>query len=734
MSRLVAFVLATSPLPALGRHFRAHARDTQGILQTDPAETDPFAWLEDVAGQRSMNWVRSENDRTIAAVGDPKTSKLYSRVLGILESKERIPYVTKIGDHVYNMWQDEEHARGLWRRTTLEEYRKHEPSWETVLDLDKLGRAEGKSWVWHAPIKLNEGPRKIKDLVLLQLSPGGSDAVVVREFNLTSKSFVPASTAFILPESKTDVVYLDRDTLLVGTDFGPGSMTSSGYPRVVRQWRRGTDLNRAPVVFEGEEGDVSAHAYRAYERRGCVYDWRSRATSFYTTMNILRIVAGPGASQDFKLLQTPADAGVSTFADQLLIQTRSNYAPVEGIVFQTGVLVATSLAKYVGGERSEWTTLFTPTGNTTLNGFTTTRDFVVLMVLDAVKSRLIVWRYTDAGEWELQGGREQPAQIASLSVWALDDEDSNELWVQDASFLRPTTLSLAQSAAEPFSGEKVKALPEMFDKSGLTATQHWATSEDGTRVPYFLVRRSDSSGKQPTLLYGYGGFRIPQLPFYSGAVGALWLERGGAFALANIRGGGEFGPGWHKAAVKENRHKSFEDFAAIAQNLVHSGVTTSAHLGIMGGSNGGFLVGNMLVKYPQLFEAVVCQVPLLDMRRYNKLLAGASWMAEYGNPDDPKEWEFLRHNSPYHNIDAHTEYPSVMFVTSTKDDRVHPSHARKMAAKMQAIGGRTANRTLFYENIEGGHGGAADARQSSMMATLEYSFLWERLGPRVAAL
>lgn len=506
-------------------------------------------------------------------------------------------------------------------------------------------------------------------------------------------------------------------------------MTSSGYPRVIRQWRRGTDIKEATMFFEGRTSDVSVYAERVHDRRGCIYDLRGHATSFYTSENFLRIVAGPGASNSFVPLDLPHDAKASTFATELIVQTRSQYSPVPRVSLPAGSLAAVPLLKFLHKEEADWTHLFVPNANTTLSGFAATRDYIVLRVLDAVKSELVVWRFVGDGKWSQEASpvQQQALKIASVNVWATEHLESNELWIQESSFLQPTTLSLVPSAATPRKAEKLKSLPAMFNTSGLVVSQRWATSEDGTRVPYFLVSQAGAKHNQPTLLYGYGGFQIPQLPFYSSAVGALWLERGGAFALANIRGGGEFGPTWHQAAVKAKKHKSFEDFAAVAQHLVFSGITKPSHLGIMGGSNGGFLVGNMLVKYPKLFNAVVCQVPLLDMKRYSKLLAGASWMAEYGNPDIPEEWAFLRPNSPYHNVDKRTQYPPVLFVTSTRDDRVHPSHARKMAAKMQSLSPKIANHTFLYENIEGGHGGAADMKQSAMLATLEYNFLWRTL-------
>jgi prolyl oligopeptidase len=695
-------------------------------------DVDAFAWLEDVGGPKSLSWVKSENKHTMASLGDPTQSPLFTRVRNVLESPQRIPFASKIGGHLYNFWQDDAHVRGVWRRATLEEYKKAFPRWEIVLDVDVLGKAEGESWVWKNYVALHAASGEAQDLVLLQLSRGGADATVVREFNLTSRAFVPPPQGFFVKEAKTDVAYLSRDTVLIGSDFGKGSMTDSGYPRAIREWQRGTKLQEATIFFDGQASDVSVFAHRVHDRRGCIYDMRGRATAFYSSQTYIRIVAGPGADSAFVHLDLPEDAAASTFATELLVQTRSLYAPSTKTSFPPGSLISAPLAAFLHGKRDTWTELFVPSDKSTLHGYAATKNFIVVQVLHAVKTQLIVWRFTGDGVWVkqtprgLQEAGKALSKIANLNVWAFDSHESDRLWVQESGFLRPTTLSLAASAAEPQKAERMKSLPEMFNASGLSVAQRWAVSDDGTRVPYFVVGRTSAS-KQPTLLYGYGGFRISQLPFYSAGVGALWLERGGVFALANIRGGGEFGPAWHQAAVKKNKHKSFEDFAAVARHLVSSGVTTPERLGIMGGSNGGFLVGNMLVKYPRLFGAVVCQVPLLDMRRYNKLLAGASWMAEYGNPDKPEEWAFLKHNSPYHNLDKHVRYPPVLFITSTRDDRVHPSHARKMTAKMQAFQAGLKNTTFLYENMEGGHGGAADAKQSAFMATLEYNFLWSTL-------
>lgn len=692
-----------------------------------PDEPDRYAWLEDVTGDRAISWVRMQNNRTISSIGSPKQSPMMPKVLNVLESKDKIPYVTAIDEFLYNLWTDDQHVRGLWRRTTMAEYQKEDPEWETVLDLDALGEAEGESWVWKSFVSLEE-PGRPKELVLLQLSRGGADAVVVREFNLKSKSFVPPPQGFYVSESKTDVNYVDRNTLTVGTDTGKGSMTSSSYPRQVRFWKRGTPLEEAPVVFEGQDSDMHVYSYRQYERRDCVYEWRNRVLTFYSNEINLKIVKGPGASEDFVKLETPQDAGVSIFADQLLLSLRSEYRPVDGIVFPVGGLIATSLAGFVAGTRDRWTELFRPTENTTLKAFTATRDFVVLQLLDNVKGGLASWKYSEDGQWRKQSAH-SAVQIESISTWAFDEKKSNAVWIQSQSFLSPPTLMLASSAADTSARRSIKSLPTQFDATGLVASQRWATSDDGTLIPYFLVKYVDAPANQPTLLYGYGGFEISQMPYYLSVMGPTWITKGGVFALANIRGGGEYGPDWHQAALKEHRHRSYEDFAAIAKDLSNDGITSPEKLGIMGGSNGGLLVGNMLVKYPELFGAVVCQVPLLDMWRYDKLLAGQSWTAEFGDPDDPEEWEFLRFNSPYHLINPEVSLPPALFVTSTRDDRVHPGHARKMVAKLQETQStNSAKHTFLYENMEGGHGGAADSEQLAFVKTLEIEFLWQSLG------
>jgi prolyl oligopeptidase len=676
-----------------------------------PASDDPYAWLEDVSGDKALDWVRAQNGKAEAELAStPQFKQLEADILAILDSDAKIPGVEKIGDYYYNFWKDKHHQRGLWRRTTLEEYRKDKPAWETVIDLDALNEAEqipdGKKWVWHGADCLKPDYKRC----LIALSPGGSDADVTREFDLETKQWVQGG--FFRPEAKGGLGWIDADTVYVYTDFGPGSMTASGYPRIVKQWKRGTPLEAATMVYEGGPGDMYIAALRDHTP-GFERDFVSRTIAFYNDELYLRRADGTLAK-----VEAPNSANKSVHREWLTLELREPW-DVGGRTYQAGSLLATSFDDFMAGKR-EFEVLFEPTANSSLAGFDWTRSHLVLNVLEDVKNRLSVVTPGEGG-WTRAGFVGAPT-LGTLAVSAVDADESDAIWLTATDFLTPTTLSLAQVGAEP---EKLKSNPVFFDGSNDTMEQHFATSKDGTRVPYFLVRPQGLAldGTAPTLLYGYGGFEISMTPSYSGGVGKGWLEKGGVFALANIRGGGEYGPRWHQAALKANRHKAYEDFAAVAQDLVDRKITSPAHLGTQGGSNGGLLMGNMLTQYPDKFGAIVVQVPLLDMKRYNHLLAGASWMAEYGDPDKPEEWAFIQKFSPYHLFDPVKDYPPVLFTTSTLDDRVHPGHARKMMAKMAAA----QKDVRYYENIEGGHGGAADNKQAAHMQALAYTFLWQQL-------
>ncbi|MFC8599600.1 prolyl oligopeptidase family protein [Isoptericola sp. NPDC057191] len=736
----------------------ATAPPTPSDTPLDPAAPDPFAWLEDVEGEAALSWVRERNDHAHATVGAaPGFEARQTAVREVLDSDERIPDVSRIGDHLYNFWRDAAHERGLWRRTTPDSYRTDAPEWETVLDLDALAAAEGESWVWHGASLLRPTPEQLAAgepwrRALVDLSPGGSDADVTREFDLVAKRFVPAAEGgFERDTARADgrtgakggLAWADEDTVYVFTDFGPGTTTPSGYPRIAKLWRRGTALDDAVVVYEGTDDDMYISARRS-RTPGFERDVVSRSIAFFRSETYLVESVGTPAQRLVKV-DVPESAEVGFHREWLLVELRDDWTvPADEAAgraertYAAGSLLAAPADAFLAGAR-DLTVLFAPTPSTSLVGAAWTRHHLVVNVLDDVKNAVhVLTPPADAApgaawtrsELALGGG------LLTVGVRAVDAVDSDDVWVTTTGYLTPSTLAVttvtgpAAASVVPAVPEPLKAAPAYFDATGMVADQHFATSDDGTRVPYFvvgreeLVRPADPStpGTAPTLLYGYGGFEIPLLPGYSGTVGRAWLADGGVYVVANIRGGGEYGPAWHQAALRDKRHKAYEDFAAVARDLVARGITTPAHLGVQGGSNGGLLAGNMLTQYPDLFGAVVVQVPLLDMKRYSHLLAGASWMAEYGDPDT-EDWEFVRTFSPYHLFDAARDYPPVLFTTSTKDDRVHPGHARKLAALMLAAGADVTS----YENVEGGHGGAANNAQAAHMSALAWTFLRERL-------
>ena len=684
---LLSFLLATS-------HVMAQATD------------DPYLWLEDVGGDKPLAWVKERNAESQPLLeAKPEFKPIHDRLLAIYNSRERIPGVVKRGKWLYNFWQDDRNPRGLWRRTTLDEYRKKDPAWEVVIDMDKLGADENEKWVWKGADCLYPDYTRC----LVELSRGGRDAIEVREFDTVAKAFV--KDGFRLPDAKTDIAWRDRDSIYVATDFGPGTMTTSGYPRIVKEWRRGTPLSDAKTVLEGKDTDVSVSAGVGNEK-GRRYEQAVRAVSFWEHETHLRV------GDRWTLLDVPHDADLGFANGYLFVSLKKDWKPAD-VTYKAGALVAEKLDAFLEGRRA-FDVIFEPAEGVALQDFTVTRDYLVLDILDHVKSRVTEVRMLD-GVWVLH-----PVPVpesATIAVSAVDRDESNDYWMTVSSFLQPTTLYLATAASNE--RERLKAGPSFFDAKGLVAEQFEATSKDGTKIPYFLVHRESLrlDGTSPTILYGYGGFEISMLPNYSGTIGAAWLERGGVYALANIRGGGEFGPQWHLTARREGRQKAHDDFIAVAEDLVKRGVTSPRHLGIVGGSQGGLLVGAAFTQRPDLFKAVVCQVPLLDMRRFNKLLAGASWMDEYGDPDVPADWAFISKYSPYQNVFKDRKYPKVLFVTSTRDDRVHPGHARKMVAKMRDQG----HEVLYYENTEGGHAAASTPAQQAYMWALTYTFLLNEL-------
>jgi prolyl oligopeptidase len=682
------------------------------VAQESPAPStarDPYLWLEDVTGDKALAWVRERNaESSQELAGTPEFQNLEAALLQVYDSKERIPLVHKEGPFYYNFWKDAQNPRGLWRRTTAEEYRKAEPRWDVILDLDALGKAENENWVWEGAQILRPACTRC----LITLSRGGADASVTREFDMESRAFV--KDGFQIPEAKGELSWIDESSVYVATDFGPGSMTDSGYPRIVKLWKRGTALANATPVYEAKSTDMAASA-TFDDTKGFERHFVTRTIAFFSREVFLREADGT-----LRKIPVPDDSNLSVHREWMLVELRTPWT-VGPRTFPAGALLATRFDEFMAGKR-DFTLLFEPTPTTSLESYKWTMRHLILNVLDDVKSRLSVLTPAD-GEWRHEAFPSS-AEYATLKAWAVDERESDDFFMTVTDFLTPTSLFLGTFGQAP---EKLKQTPAFFDASGLEISQHFVSSKDGTRVPYFQVSPKGMAldASHPTLLTGYGGFEISEVPYYSGAVGRAWLSRGGVYVVANIRGGGEYGPKWHQAALKEKRPRAYEDFAAVAQDLVARKVTTPRLLGTMGGSNGGLLMGNMITKYPELFGAVVCQVPLLDMKRYSKLLAGASWMAEYGDPDKPEEWAYIRTFSPYQNLKAGVKYPPVFFTTSTRDDRVHPGHARKMMAKMRDMGCDVR----YYENIEGGHGGAADNKQAAHMWALSYTFLWRELKP-----
>ncbi|MFG3487753.1 MULTISPECIES: prolyl oligopeptidase family serine peptidase [unclassified Streptomyces] len=674
-----------------------------------PNDHDPYLWLEDVSGEAALAWVAERNAETADEVSaDPGFAGLKARLRDVLDAADRIPYTVRRGEHLYNFWRDADHPRGVWRRTTLERYRADDPEWEVLLDVDALAAAEDEKWVWDgARVR-----RPACDRALVRLSRDGGDAVVVREFDLAAKEFT--ADGFTLPEAKTRIGWAGDDAVLVGTDLGPGSLTDSGYPRTVRRWRRGTPVEDAPLVYEADPADVAAWGYRdttpGFER-----EFVGRSLDFYRSETYLLRPDGTLARID-----VPEDASAYAHREHLIVTLKSPW-----LGQPTGALLAFGFDAFLAGDRTP-EVLFTPDARTALAGHTWTRHHLLLETMRDVSTRIEVLTPGEAG-WT----REPLVGVPPLSAVSIVDTDpdvSDEYFLDVSGFLQPSSLHHGRIGG---GSEVLKQAPHRFDTTGLTVDQHFATSRDGTRVPYFVVGpdRTAEPGPGPTLLYGYGGFEVSLTPFYGGVIGRAWLERGGTHVIANIRGGGEYGPDWHQAALGAERPRAFEDFAAVAEDLVARGITTPAMLGAKGGSNGGLLMGAMLTRRPELFGAIVAQVPLLDMTRFHKLLAGASWIAEYGDPDDEADLPHLLELSPYHRIAADRDYPPVLLMTSTRDDRVHPGHARKTAARLRELG----HRVLFHENTGGGHAGAGDNEQAAHNSALVHTYLWQRLAAGTTA-
>ncbi|EFH13234.1 prolyl oligopeptidase family protein [Pseudoroseomonas cervicalis] len=673
-------------------------------------DEDPFLWLEEIEGGRALEWVAAQNARTLAALEDARLAADRDGLKAALDRPGKLPHVTRRGAHLFNLWQDAAHPRGLWRRTSLDSFRTESPEWEVLLDLDALAATEGEDWVWAGSATL---PGR-HDRALLRLSRGGGDAVVIREFDIPTRRFV--EDGFTLPEAKSGAAWLDRDTLLLSTALGAGNATSSGYARTVRLWRRGGAPLEAPVLFEAPEASMSVGGMVEHEGGQEILVFIER-TGFFDVTVWLGDRDGPKTR-----LPLPSDAHYTWQHGHLAVKPRTPWT-VEGETYATDTLLGLSLADLLAG-RVAPQILFTPGPRLALQGFFWCDGRLVLSVLDNLAPLYRLFT-PGPGAWASQDLPGLP-RIGVVDLWPLDaeaEESDGTLLVMAQDPVTPPQLLLA-SASAPAAPALLKASTPSFDASGLTVTRHEAVSTDGERIPYVQIGPRDESGQAPVHLSAYGGFQISRLPYYSATTGRLWLEKGGTAVIGQIRGGGEFGTAWHEAGRGPRKRQSHDDFAAIAQDLVRRGVTVPGRIAAEGGSNGGLLIANMLTRYPERFGALFCTIPLIDMRRYTKLLAGASWIAEYGDPDKPEDWAFMRHFSAYQAVEPGRPYPPILLATTRRDDRVHPGHARKMAARLQEMG----YAAWFYEPEAGGHGYGKDNAEVARFAAIGAAFLRRAIG------
>lgn len=689
---------------------------------------DPFLWLEELDSDRAMEWVVGQNDRTEAELFDADFAATKDAILTVLDAADRIPMVTKRGEHYYNFWRDAQHPKGLWRRTSWESYQQQDPEWEILLDVDALAAAEGIDWVYSGAQMLRPATGSDYTRALVKLSPDGGDQVRVREFDLPTLAFVPGG--FDLPVAKTNVSWADADTLFVATDVGEGSLTLSSYARTVRSLSRGQELAEAEEIFAIDQSHVLAYVSHD-STPGFERDVAHDVIDFYNSKTYVR------SGDEWVHLEVPTDVGVSLHRNWVIFSPQTPWTR-DGVTHIPGSLVLAELEGFMAGAGT-LREIFVPTDSTSLQSIDFTATHILLNVLQDVSSQILICE--PARDFALRT-LDIGAPLHSFSISAVDNEDpecGEDFWLTLSGFLTPTTLArgtVGTDAVNDATPQSIKSAPARFEAEDFEVSQHFAVSDDGTRVPYFQVspRELPLDGMNPVLMNGYGGFQASLTPSYLGALGPGWLVRRtaqgrrGSYVVANIRGGGEYGPRWHRAALRENRHRAYEDFAAIARDLVNRGVTSREHLAATGRSNGGLLMGNMITGYPELFGAISCGVPLLDMRRYTRLAAGHSWIAEYGDPDVPADWEFVRTFSPYHRLDdalsQGATYPASLIWSATSDDRVGPVQARKMAAKMMDMG---VCNVRYHESLDGGHAGASDNGATATMLATSYEFLWRHV-------
>ncbi|BBM82902.1 prolyl oligopeptidase family serine peptidase [Candidatus Uabimicrobium amorphum] len=662
--------------------------------------SDPYIWLENTGDQQALAWVKKQNDDTTSHFKqDTNFCEFYDRCLGILNSEKRIFYPTIRGEYLYNFYKSPKNERGIWRRTSYENYF-NEQQWEELLDLDKLCEEQQQPWVF----KGVEGLYPNYERYMVKLSQGGSDAVAIREYDIVQKSFI--EDGFRVPESKTFLSWCDIDTLWIACHVG--GLTKSGYPLTLREWKRGTNIEDSKILFRGEEDDVAVYGAVVHTQQR-KYKLILRAQTFYQTQHFLY------EENQLQRLDIPEDSKLCGFLqDHLILQLKSDWKPAD-VVYPSGSIVAISFPDFIKGSR-DFITVFCPESCETVTSIELTKNLIVINKLKNVRSEL--WCY-DLRTRQLH--QVETPCYGSIHLVSSDDLH-NRFFYTYSDFLTPPTLYLFEDNHT----RQTRQLPHFFCNENFRVQQLMTPSKDGTEIPYFIVSAKDVvyDGNNPTLIKVYGGFEVSLYPHYLAMIGSTWLERGGVYVIANVRGGGEFGPQWHRAAIKENKQRSLDDLFAVTQDIIHRKLSQPRYIGIIGGSNGGLLVASALMQRPKLYNAVICQVPILDMKRYHKLLAGASWIAEYGNPDIDEEWSYMKSYSPYHNVSAKDQYPTILIYTSTKDDRVHPGHARKMVAKMQGMN----HKVHYYENLEGGHAGASTHQQQAFVTALSYTYLWKQLG------
>ncbi|MCP3474938.1 prolyl oligopeptidase family serine peptidase [Bradyrhizobium sp. CCGUVB1N3] len=672
-------------------------------------DDDPYLWLEDVEGERALDFVERQNRLTLETFGGPAFARDSDTLAAIYDRPDNIPYVGRSDGLLYNLWKDVNHPRGLWRRTTMDEFRKPDPSWETLLDIDALAADEGEDWLlnWSSSLP-GDAPQTI-----LSLSRGGSDAVTLREFDLSTKSFVAGG--FALPEAKGGAAWVDADTVLLSSALGESMATSSGYARTVRLWRRGEPVEQAAVVFETTPDRMSA--YCDVDRTG-----ETPRVWFIDRLDFFNFDIWLGTERGATVkLDLPSDIWLQIHQDWFAIKLRTAWT-VGGVTQAPDTVLGISLSAFLAGDRN-FTVVFAPSPRRALQGFSWAAGKLLLSILDELRPVFEICTPSAAG-WSRETLRGLP-DIGVVDVWRFDhheSESNGDLLANVQDPLTPPSLMLIESGVA--SPTVLKQAPKTFTADGLVVTQHEAISIDGERIPYVQTGPARATGDAPVYMSAYGGFGHAVKPYYNPSLGKLWLERGGTTVQANLRGGGEFGTRWHDAGRYAGKRLSHDDFAAVAADLVRRGVTQAKRIAAQGGSNGGILITNMLTRYPERFGALFCTIPLIDMRRYTKLLAGASWIAEYGDPDEPEEWEWLKTYSAYHAAKPGQPYPPILIATTRRDDRVHPGHARKMAAKLQAMG----YEAYFYEPAAGGHGYGKDNKERAGFQVLGFEFLKSRIG------